>query len=238
MFFYLQKKAILNNYSKILDVFEEKLPEDEAINRYGKGNYLISENLIDFPILEIDNSGNEILREATRIERIQLNLGGEKLKSGEYIENGKIVCIPEPDNMIKKKWNEEKRIWEEGASEEEKKIFYKKQIDKYKAEILDRGFIYEGHNQRCRDKDLALLSNAISALEDAGKEEGLFWAFSDNDILKMTLNQLKEMRVKGMEFINTVYEVEAFLKRDEVNLNLTIEAFKKMINKKSKIKTV
>lgn len=177
MFFYLQKKAILNNYSKILDVFEEKLPEDEAINRYGKGNYLISENLIDFPILEIDNSGNEILREATRIERIQLNLGGEKLKSGEYIENGKIVCIPEPDNMIKKKWNEEKRIWEEGASEEEKKIFYKKQIDKYKAEILDRGFIYKGHNQRCRDKDLALLSNAISALEDVGKEEGLFWLF-------------------------------------------------------------
>lgn len=77
MFFYLEKKAILNNYFKILDVFEEKLSEDEAINRYGKGNYLISENSIDFPILEIDNSGNEILREATRIERIQLNLGGE-----------------------------------------------------------------------------------------------------------------------------------------------------------------
>lgn len=75
MFFYLEKKAILNNYFKILDVFEEKLSEDEAINRYGKGNYLISENSIDFPILEIDNLGNEILREATRIERIQLNLG-------------------------------------------------------------------------------------------------------------------------------------------------------------------
>lgn len=41
-----------------------------------------------------------------------------------------------------------------------------------------------------------------------------------------------------MEFINTVYEVEAFLKRDEVNLNLTIEDLKKMINKKSEIKTV
>jgi len=41
-----------------------------------------------------------------------------------------------------------------------------------------------------------------------------------------------------MEFINTVYEVEAVLKRDEVNLNLTIEDLKKMINKKSEIKTV
>ena len=41
-----------------------------------------------------------------------------------------------------------------------------------------------------------------------------------------------------MEFINTVYEVEAVLKRDEVNLNLTVEDLKKMINKKSEIKTV
>jgi len=113
---------------------------------------------------------------------------------------------------------------------------YKKEIETYKFQVLETGFTFDGHIQKCRDKDLALLSNAISALEDSGEVEGLLWAFSDNDIIKMSLNQLKQMRIVGMSFITTVYGIEALLKQSEVDLNLNLEKFKKMINENSEAK--
>ena len=136
----------------------------------------------------------------------------------------------------------EKELIEAGIikdiTEEEKRTIYKEQIDKYKAEILERGFVFERHNQKCRDKDLALLSNAIAALEDAGETKGLSWAFSDNDIAKMSLEQLKQMRISGMNFITAVYGVEAYLKQGEIIPDLTIEKFKEMVNENSEVKAV
>ena len=79
------------------------------------------------------------------------------------------------------------------------------------------------------------MSNAISALEDSG-EEGLSWAFSDDDIVKISLDQFKQMRIVGMSFITTVYGIEALLKRSEPDLNLNLEKFKKMIDEKSEVK--
>ena len=88
-------------------------------------------------------------------------------------------------------------------------------INTYKAEILENGFDFNGHQQKCREKDLALLGNAVSALDDmqtfntSAEEHGINWAFNDNDIVNMTETELRRMRIAGAEFINNVYGVEA-----------------------------
>ncbi|AVQ26878.1 hypothetical protein C4N20_01855 [Fusobacterium ulcerans] len=123
-------------------------------------------------------------------------------------------------------------------TDEEKRELFKKEIDSYKAKVLERGFIFERHNQKCRDKDLALLSNAIAALEDAGGTEELSWAFSDSDIAKMSLEQLKQMRISGMNFITAVYGVEAYLKQGEIISDLTVEKFREKVNENSEVKAV
>lgn len=178
------------------------------------------------------------IREKTREELILLDNKLELLLDGEYVEKGKIKLVEAPNNFIKKKWNVKNRIWEEGADLEEQKIIYKNKIDLYKAEILEKGFVFEEHNQKCRDKDLALLSNAIAALEDAGDTEGLLWAFSDSDIAKLNLNQLKQMRIAGMSFITVVYGVEAYLKHGEIIPDLTVEKFKEKVNENSNVKAI
>lgn len=162
---------------------------------------------------------------------------GNKIYENEngvyYDEKGDMQIVYSPS--IYHRWNKEKREWEckTPAINIEK---YKKEIETYKLQVLETGFIFNGHIQKCRDKDLALLSNAISALEDSGETEGLSWAFSDDDIVKMSLNQFKQMRIAGMSFITNVYGVEAFLKQSEPDLNLNLEKFKKMINENSEVK--
>lgn len=123
-------------------------------------------------------------------------------------------------------------------TEDEKRDIYKREIDTYKAEILEKGFVFERHNQKCRDKDLALLSNAIAALEDTGETEGLLWAFSDTDITKLNLSQLKQMRISGMNFITAIYGVEAYLKQGEIISDLTVEKFREKVNENSEVKAV
>lgn len=153
---------------------------------------------------------------------------------GYYYDTGDRCHYVYKSSIHHTKWNKEKRVWEyEVPSINIEK--YKEEIESYKTQILETGFIFNGHIQKCRDKDLALLSNAISALEDSGKE-WLSWAFSDNDIVKMSLNQFKQMRIAGMNFITTVYGVEALLKQSEPDLKLNLEKFKKMINDNSEIK--
>lgn len=123
-------------------------------------------------------------------------------------------------------------------TEDEKRDIYKREIDTYKAKILEKGFVFERHNQKCRDKDLALLSNAIAALEDTGETEGLLWAFSDTDITKLNLSQLKQMRISGMNFITAIYGVEAYLKQGEIISDLTVEKFREKVNENSEVKAV
>lgn len=58
------------------------------------------------------------LREATKLEKV-LNGEVELLEDGEYVEAGKIIVVEAPDNLIKKVWNKELHIWEEGTTKEE-----------------------------------------------------------------------------------------------------------------------
>lgn len=187
----------------------------------------------------MDQSGE--LREKTREERIAEG-EEELLQDGEYVEGGKIITVPAPENLLKKVWDNITRSWREGAEENEISNHYKNLINTYKAEILENGFDFNGHQQKCREKDLALLGNAVSALDDmqtfniSTEEHGINWAFNDNDIVNMTETELRRMRIAGAEFINNVYGVEATLKAAEPNILLKKEDFMSKIDELSDVK--
>lgn len=164
------------------------------------------------------------------------------LQDGEIFEGGKIITVLAPKNLLKKIWDKELHVWKEGATEEEIKEFYFSQINKFKAEILETGFDFNTHQQKCREKDLALLGNAVSALDDmqmfaiTQEEKHVNWAFNDNDIVNMTETELRKMRIAGAVFINTVYGVEAQLKSSEPNISLKKEDFIAKVDELSEVK--
>lgn len=180
--------------------------------------------------------------EATREQRILIFKEVELLEDGEYIENGKIISVPAPEGFFRKLWDKEQHIWKEGATEEEIKEFYFSQINKFKAEIMENGFNFNGHQQKCREKDLALLGNAVAALDDMAtfshseEEKTVNWAFNDNDIVNMSETDLRKMRIAGTVFINAVYGVEAELKASEPNFSLKKDNFIAKINEVSEFK--
>ena len=182
------------------------------------------------------------LREKTREELILIDNKVELLQDGEYIEQGKIIVVPCPEGLLKKKWDSKSHIWKEGATVEELKEYYFNKINTYKAEILEVGFNFNGHQQKCREKDLALLGNAVSALDDMqifkviAEEHQINWAFNDNDIVNMTETDLRELRMSGAIFINTVYGVEAQLKASEANILLEKQDLIKKVDELSTVK--
>lgn len=182
------------------------------------------------------------LREKTREELILIDNKVELLQDGEYIEQGKIIVVPCPDGLLKKKWDSKSHTWSEGATDEELKEYYFNKINSYKAEILQIGFDFNGHQQKCREKDLALLGNAVSALDDMQtfkiivEEHQINWAFNDNDIVSMTEADLRKLRMSGAIFINTVYGVEAQLKASEANILLEKQDFIKKVDELSTVK--
>lgn len=206
-----------------------------------KDDYIIVEQENPF-VCPIYNAEKNIIEEATREQRILLFQETELLQDGEYIENEKIISVPAPEVFFRKTWDKETHTWKEGATEEEIKDFYYSQINKFKSEILDNGFNFNGHQQKCREKDLALLGNAVAALDDMAtfsqtqEERKVNWAFNDNDILSMTETDLRKMRIAGTIFINTTYGVEAELKASEPNILLKKKDFINKINELSEVK--
>lgn len=95
------------------------------------------------PIL--DKKTGEI-REKTREELILLDNKLELLQDGEYVETGEIIVVKASENLIKKNWNKEMHIWEEGATREElieerkNKILKYSQLKKEKDELIASGF--------------------------------------------------------------------------------------------------
>lgn len=202
-----------------------------------KAEFYATQNKYNNPILS-----DGALREKTREELILNDNKLELLQDGEYIEQGKIIVVPCPEGLLKKKWDKTAHVWGEGTTVEELKEYYFNKINTYKAEILEVGFNFNGHQQKCREKDLALLSNAVSALDDMQtfkvivEEHQINWAFNDNDIVSMTETDLRELRMSGAIFINTVYGVEAQLKASEANILLEKQAFIKKVDELSTVK--
>lgn len=89
-------------------------------------------------------SGN--IREKTREELILLDNKLGLLQDGEYVEDREIIVAEAPKNLIKRVWNKEMHIWEEGATREElieerkNKILKYSQLKKEKDELIASGF--------------------------------------------------------------------------------------------------
>lgn len=209
-----------------------------------QNTFYATENKYEYPVIDTNN----IIREMTREEKI-LNLGMEELlEDGEYLENDKLIVIEYDEKLgyLKRTWNKETHIWHEGATKEELQEQYFSIINTSKTEILENGYLFidnsEGkHQQKCRDKDLALLGNAIAAQEDIATfspETSLktLWAFNDGDTLEMTLQELKKLRLQGAMFVQVVFSIEAQLKSQESNIKLTKADFIKLINDNSEVK--
>lgn len=93
----------------------------------------------------LDKKTGEI-KEKTREELILIDNKLELLQDGEYVEAREIIVVEAPDNLIKKVWNKEAHIWEEGATKEElieerkNKILKYSQFKKEKDELIVSGF--------------------------------------------------------------------------------------------------
>nr|DAV07629.1 MAG TPA: hypothetical protein [Caudoviricetes sp.] len=209
-----------------------------------KNTYYASPTKYEYPIIDVD----DVIREMTREEKI-LQLGMEDLlEDGEYIENGKIIKVEYDEKLgyLKRAWNKETHVWYEGATEEELKEKYYQLINDFKNEILETGYIFidateKKHEQKCRDKDLALLGNAIAAQEDIAAfsqkiDLKTLWAFNDGDTLEMTLQELKKLRLQGAMFVQVVFTIEAQLKAQASNVKFTKVDFIKLINDNSDVK--
>lgn len=179
------------------------------------------------------------LREKTREELILIDNKLELLQDGEYIEQGKIIVVPVPETLLKKVWDKTAHVWGEGATVEELKEYYFNKINTYKAEILEVGFDFNGHQQKCREKDLALLGNAIAANEDAqvySKTPVSHWSFNDHDVVEMSLEDLKHLRIAGATFVQAIFTVEAQLKASQANILLEKQDFIKKVDELSTVK--
>ena len=169
-----------------------------------------------------------ILREKSREEKILLDKRLDLLADGEYIDQNQIIVVPAPEGLLKKDWDKETHTWKEGATDEELKDYYFDNINRFKAEILEIGFDFNGHQQKCREKDLALLGNAIAANEDAqvySKTPVSHWSFNDHDVVEMSLEDLKHLRIAGATFVQTIFLVEAQLKSASPDILLSKESF-------------
>lgn len=90
------------------------------------------------------------------------------------------------------------------------------EIDKVKAKILEYGFDYLGHRQRCRDKDIAYMTSTITALNIAkqvkNKDVRINWYFEDNTKQEMGLNELSLLMMYGVTFVQSVFDTENHFK--------------------------
>lgn len=203
--------------------YEDFIKEPSKFYPEWQPSFYATEQKYEEPVLDQGS-----LREKTREEKILLDKRLDLLADGEYIEQGQIIIVPAPEGLLKKVWNKDTHTWSEGATQEELKDVYFDLINKYKAEILEVGFDFNKHQQKCREKDLALLGNAIAANEDVQPFATVpvtHWSFNDGDIVEMSLDELKKLRVDGAMFVQTVFIVEAQLKAASPDVLLSKEYF-------------
>ena len=240
---------IYTKEKKSKEVFNVNLDSNELQAVMGGNLYLDHPELnpADYVVVEQDqpftypiyDSKKGTIEEATREQKILIFKEIDLLIDGEYIEKNKIVVVSAPENLLKKSWDRELHIWKEGATSEEIKEFYFNKINKFKAEILEVGFNFNEHQQKCREKDLALLGNAIAANEDAqaySKTPVSHWSFNDNDVIEMSLEDLKRLRIAGATFVQAIFTVEAQLKASEANILLEKQDFIKKVDELSTVK--
>ncbi len=111
-----------------------------------QSEYYASLEKYNNPILD---KKTEEIREKAREELILIDNKSELLQDGEYVEDGEIIVVEAPENFIKKVWNKEIHIWEEGATREElieerkNKILEYKKLKDDKKDLEESGFSSE-----------------------------------------------------------------------------------------------
>lgn len=164
---------------KLIDALNYTL-EEFNVNPQGcypnwnEEKYLAIENKIEDPILD---KNSQTLREKTREEKILLDNKVELLQDGEYIQDGKIVTVPCVENFLKKSWNKEKHIWEEGATVDEiieqrkNKILKYSELEKEKKALEGSKFSTEDEiltvteEMNKLEKEINSLANIIATLK-------------------------------------------------------------------------
>ncbi len=109
------------------------------------------------------------------------------------------------------------------------KKYCDKKIDTVKAEILEYGFDYEGHQQKCRDKDVAFLVSTVVGLQVAknvlGIDKTVTWYFQDNHGEVMDLPKIATLMLYGSTFLQSVYDTESYFKTLETPKFISKEEF-------------
>ena len=218
---------------KLLDTLNYTLNEFKANPQacyptWDTATMIASTEKYEYPCLDVSGE----LKEKTREERITEG-EIELLQDGEYIEGGKIITIPAPENLLKKVWDKELRIWKEGATEKEQKTEWFNKINTWKPQVLEGPFSYthsDGkiYKQKLRvGKDDTLLSTAIQALIRNAEIPSIEWAFDDeNNSVLMTLEDLRKLQDTGFVWTQCVYEAERELKAMKADFTKDINFFK------------
>lgn len=113
---YIYDKKTLKIVTK-LDLSKEEFLKDteKYFKEYDKKTMIISEDYIAYPKLNEDG-----LREKTIEEKIIEDKKIELLQNGEYIEDNKIIQVPNPSTKyLKYNWNKEIFTWELVTTKEE-----------------------------------------------------------------------------------------------------------------------
>lgn len=178
-------------------------------------------------------------------------LDGEKLLPDGKIEN---VERPIDDNQHKYEWNKGTFTWDNVITQEELKANYFKIIEKHKADCINAGFMFRGYQQKCRMLDMNWITQRMNQTRDDAlakdqidlkyqlipphKKEELTkvgWVFDHNEVLMLDILDFKEMFDMGAKFSEAAYLVEEVLKDGTINFNLTLNGYRALVEKYSKV---
>lgn len=109
------------------------------------------------------------------------------------------------------------------------KLYCNEEIDKIKAKTLEYGFDYDGHRQRCRDKDIVYLTSTVVSLQVAkqvlNKDKKAVWYFEDNQGVEMDLTAISTLMLYGTTFVQSVFNTENYFKNIEEARVITLDEF-------------
>lgn len=156
-------------------------------------------------------------------------------------EDGSIEYIHCTEKYIIKKWNREKFVWEEGATEEQIKEYCGNLVTDLLMQVLATGckvnIQEKEHIQILDDRKLTLLNSTVSSamLDDQlGKKamEQIPWSFKDDgtDSVILTKPDLYDLAGQCMAFTAPCYMVADTLKKQQ-NIKLTLEDFLNELSK-------
>lgn len=109
------------------------------------------------------------------------------------------------------------------------KTYCNNRVNEIKAEVLEYGFDFEGHQQKCRDKDITFM--AITALmmflvkTFLNKDITKKWYFQDNYSKVFNLQELVQFMFQGSMFVQAVYDTENHYKTLKTPVLATKEAY-------------